>query len=108
MPDRDASNDGHGRCITPAVLGESCLVCGRGSEFLSGAGRNPPGLRMARSGFGVAGLLEMMSAHSRSGNRVGAQNQAVPNEHRNPTAAERDERIALPLDPEDAVVRCWR
>ena len=64
MPDRDASNDGHGRCITPAVLGESCLVCGRGSEFLSGAGRNPPGLRMARSGFGVAGLLKMMSAHT--------------------------------------------
>lgn len=27
----------------------------------------------------------------------------MPNEHRNPTAEERDERIVLPLDPEEAL-----
>ncbi len=27
----------------------------------------------------------------------------VPNQHRNPTPEERDERVALPLDPEDAI-----
>jgi hypothetical protein len=27
----------------------------------------------------------------------------MPNEHRNPTQAERDERVALPLDPEEAL-----
>lgn len=28
---------------------------------------------------------------------------ALPNQHRNPTPDERDERIALPLDPEVAL-----
>jgi hypothetical protein len=27
----------------------------------------------------------------------------MPNEHRNPTAEERDERVKLPLDPETAL-----
>lgn len=27
----------------------------------------------------------------------------MPNEHRNPTAEQRDERISLPLDPETAL-----